>query len=112
MVRVTISGLPTASSKPSRRIISIRMASCSSPRPITLKVSGRRFCSTRMETLVSNSLSRRSRRLREVTYWPSRPQKGEVLMVNCHGDGGLVDLDVRQRMGFSKLVMVSPMVMP
>ena len=38
---VRISGLPTVSSKPSRRIISMRMASCSSPRPITLNVSGR-----------------------------------------------------------------------
>ena len=37
---VMISGLPTISSYPSRRIISIRIASCSSPRPITLNASG------------------------------------------------------------------------
>ena len=49
--------------------------------------------------MVSSSLSSRSRRLREVTYWPSRPENGEVLMVNAIGDGGLVDLDVRQRLG-------------
>ena len=97
-VRVTISGLPTASSNPSRRIISMRMASCNSPRPMTVKVSGA-FCSTRMETLVSSSLSRRSARLREVTYWPSRPQNGEVLTDELHGDGGLVDEDVGQRIG-------------
>ena len=35
-----------------------------------------------METLVSSSLSSRSRRLREVTNWPSRPENGDVLMVN------------------------------
>ena len=77
-----ISGLPTASSYPSRRIISIRMASCNSPRPITLNVS----CpssSTLMETLVSSSLSSRSRRLRDVTHCPSRPANGDVLMVKA-----------------------------
>ena len=37
---VTISGRPAISSNPSRRIISIRIASCNSPRPSTLKVSG------------------------------------------------------------------------
>ena len=34
--------------------------------------------STRMATLVSTSLKRRSRRFREVTYLPSRPAKGEL----------------------------------
>src|ERR1035438_308848 len=57
------------------------MANCSSPRPITLNVSWPNS-STRMETLVSSSLSSLSRRLREVTYVPSRPTNGEVLMVN------------------------------
>ena len=42
------------SSKPSRRIISIRMESCSSPRPSTLKASGE-VSSTRNATLVSSS---------------------------------------------------------
>src|SRR5712691_837275 len=60
----------------------MRMASCNSPRPCTLKASGPPASSTRMETLVSSSLSRRSRRLRDVTYCPSLPENGDVLMVN------------------------------
>ena len=74
------------------------MASCSSPRPITLKASGPPASSTRMETLVSSSLSSRSRRLREVTYWPSRPEKGEVLMVNAMAMVGSSIWIVRQRL--------------
>ena len=40
IVRVTTCGLPTVISKPSRRMISTRIASCSSPRPCTSQVSG------------------------------------------------------------------------
>ena len=39
--RVTTWGLPTVSSKPSRRIVSTSTASCSSPRPCTSQVSRR-----------------------------------------------------------------------
>ena len=81
-VLVTISGRPAESSKPSRRIISIKIASCSSPRPSTLKVSGEPVSSTRMLTLVSSSFSSRSLRLRLVTYVPSRPANGELFTLN------------------------------
>src|SRR6266581_4262867 len=55
--RTTISGLPTINSKPSRRIVSIRMASCSSPRPSTRNDSGVSVSSTRIETLVISSFA-------------------------------------------------------
>ena len=74
-----MSGRDTCSSKPSRRIISMRIDSCSSPRPITFICSGVSVSSTRIETLPSSSRSSRSRRLRDVTYWPSRPAIGDVL---------------------------------
>ena len=76
---VTMSGRDTWSSKPSRRIISIRIESWSSPRPSTFICSGVSVASTRIETLPSSSLSRRSLICREVTNWPSRPAIGEVL---------------------------------
>ena len=76
----TISGRDTCSSNPSRRIISIRIASCNSPRPSTLNCSGVSVGSTRSDTLPSSSFSRRSLRWRDVTYWPSLPASGEVLM--------------------------------
>ncbi len=111
-VLVTISGRPTLSSKPSRRIISIRTPSCISPRPSTLKLSGESVSSTRMETLVSSSRSRRSRRLRLVTSEPSLPQKGELLTENCMAIVGSSMTISGSGAGFSRLVMVSPMVMP
>ena len=77
--RVMIWGFETSISKPSRRIISMRMASCSSPRPDTRKVSGESVSSTRMPTLVRRSFHSRSRSWVEVTYLPSRPENGETL---------------------------------
>ena len=65
--RVITSGLDTWSSNPSRRIISIRIASWSSPRPETLEPSAVSVSSTRIETLPRVSLSRRSRTWRDVT---------------------------------------------
>jgi hypothetical protein len=64
---VTISGRDTCISKLSRRIISMRIASCSSPRPTTFMFSGESVSSTRIDTLPSSSFARRSRRLRDVT---------------------------------------------
>ena len=109
---VTISGLPTMSSYPSRRIISIRIESCSSPRPITLNESVLSVSSTRNETLVSSSFCRRSRRLREVTYVPSRPANGEVFTVNCIAMVGSSIVMCGSGAGFSASVIVSPIVMP
>ena len=81
-MRVMTSGWPTSTSYPSRRIISIRMASWSSPRPETRNVSGASVSSIRIATLVRASLKRRSRRCRDVTYLPSRPAKGETFAEN------------------------------
>src|SRR5438093_597318 len=74
-VRVMIVGLPTSSSNPSRRIISIRMASCSSPRPDTRKVSGESVSSTRMPTLIRFSFMSRSQSWVEVANRPSLPAR-------------------------------------
>ena len=108
---VTISGLDTWSSKPSRRIISIRIASCSSPRPSTLNCSGVSVGSTWSETLPSSSLSSRSRRWREVTYWPSRPAIGEVLMPKIIDTVGSSTAIGGIAMRCSGSAIVSPMLM-
>ena len=108
----TISGRDTCSSKPSRRIISIRIASCSSPRPSTLNCSGVSVGSTRSDTLPSSSFSSRSFRWRDVTYWPSRPASGEVLMPKIIDTVGSSTAMWRNRAPvFSGSAMVSPMVM-
>ena len=111
IVLVTISGRETCTSKPSRRIISMRMDSCSSPRPMTFTCSGESVFSTRRETLPSSSRSSRSRRLRDVTYWPSRPARGDVLtpkIIDTVGSsiaiGGIATR-------FSMSATVSPIVM-
>ena len=78
-VRVMMVGLPTSSSNPSRRIISMRIASWSSPRPDTRNVSGESVSSTRMPTLMWRSFMRRSRSWGEVTNRPSLPASGEML---------------------------------
>ena len=88
------------------------MASCSSPRPSTLKESAESVGSTLRETLVRISFSRRSLMLREVTHFPSFPAKGEVFTEKimervgssmCRGGRGL---------GFAAEVTVSPMLIP
>src|SRR2546422_1016479 len=77
--RVMIVGLPTSSSNPSRRIISMRIASWSSPRPETRKVSGESVSSTRTPTLTRFSFRSRSRSCGEVTNLPSLPANGDTL---------------------------------
>ena len=77
---VTTWGLPTVSSKPSRRICSTRIASCSSPRPWISQVSGRSVGSRRSDTLPTSSWSMRLLIRRDVTLSPSWPASGEVLM--------------------------------
>jgi hypothetical protein len=77
----TTCGLPTVSSKPSRRICSTRMASASSPRPCTSQASGRPMSTSLSETLPTSSLSRRSLTMRAVSLWPlTLPMSGEVLV--------------------------------
>ena len=78
--RVSTCGLPTVSSKPSRRIVSTSTASWSSPRPCTSHESGRSVGSTRSDTLPTSSWSSRSLICRAVRRLPSRPASGEVLM--------------------------------
>ena len=109
--RVTTCGLPTVSSKPSRRIISTRMASCSSPRPWTSQVSGRSVVSTRMDTLPISSVSRRALTSRAVRFLPDLPASGEVLMpIVIEMDGSSTVIN-GSGLGFSGSDSVSPMVM-
>ena len=70
----------TASSKPSRRMFSIKTPICSSPRPATSKASPPGVSLTRIATLVSASRISRSRITRLCTLSPSRPASGESLM--------------------------------
>ena len=73
------SGLDTASSYPSLRIFSISTEIWSSPLPLTLKQSADSVGSTFRPTLTSSSFSKRSFRLRDVTYFPLWPAKGLLL---------------------------------
>ena len=59
-------GLETMNSYPSRRIVSMRIAICSSPRPHTSKASARSVGFTRSDTFRRISRSSRSRIWREV----------------------------------------------
>ncbi len=75
--RGMIRGRLTWNSNPSRRIVSIRMPRCSSPRPDTVNVWGSSVSSTRRATFFSSSRNSRSRSCRPVTNFPSRPANGE-----------------------------------
>ena len=108
---VTMSGRETCISNPSRRIISIRIESCSSPRPSTFICSGVSVGSTRIETLPSSSLSRRSLICREVTNWPSRPDIGEVLTPKIIDTVGSSMAMTGIALRCSMSAIVSPMVM-
>ena len=74
-------GCPTCNSYPSRRMVSISTERCSTPRPNTLKLSAEGPGVTRSARFFSSSRSRRSLMWREVTYLPSLPKKGELLIV-------------------------------
>jgi hypothetical protein len=93
-------------------MVSIRIASCSSPRPSTLNASAESVGSTRMETFVSSSFSSRSLMLRDVTHLPSRPAKGEVLTEKIMEIVGSSMRSAGSGAGFSAEVTVSPMPMP
>ena len=68
------------SSKPSRRMVSIRTPSCNSPRPATSNESEESVREILRAMLPSASLHRRSQIMREVTLSPSRPASGESLI--------------------------------
>ncbi|CAM5463012.1 hypothetical protein SCALM49S_03422 [Streptomyces californicus] len=110
---VTTSGLPTVSSKPSRRICSTRMASASSPRPWTSQASGRSVSRTRSETLPISSRSRRSFTWRAVTLWPlpPLPTSGEVLVPMVMEMAGSSTVISGSAIGFSGSASVSPIMM-
>jgi len=80
--------------------------------PEPRKASVAPMSSTLSETLVSNSLSRRERRSREVTYWPSLPANGEVLMVKTIVRVGSSILSGSRGAGLARSVIVSPIWMP
>ena len=75
---ITTCGRDTWNSKPSRRMVSIRIDKCSSPRPATLNISALSVGSTRNAMSVSISLYNLSANLRLVTGSPSLPAKGEL----------------------------------
>mmetsp|Transcript_38157 Transcript_38157/g.61769 ORF Transcript_38157/g.61769 Transcript_38157/m.61769 type:complete len:218 (-) Transcript_38157:1078-1731(-) len=75
-------GEPTWNSNPSLLIVSIKIARCRPPRPLTRNVSDESVSSTRNDTFFSSSLNNRSRTILLVTKVPSRPAKGLVLTMN------------------------------
>ena len=109
--RITTCGLPMVSSKPSRRMVSTRMASASSPRPCTSQVSGRSVVSTRIETLPTSSASSRFFTWRAVSLVPpSLPASGEVLIPTVIEMAGSSTVIGGSATGFSGSASVSPMV--
>ncbi len=109
---VTTWGLPTVSSKPSRRMFSTRIARASSPRPCTSHASGRPMSTTLSETFPISSRSRRSLTRRAVSLWPlTLPASGEVLVpmvIEMAGSSTWICGSGRTSSGSA---MVSPMVM-
>ena len=110
MMRVTTTGLPTVSSKPSRRIVSTSTASCSSPRAWTSQASGRSVGLTRMLTLPTSSASSRFFTRRAVIFEPSRPASGEVLIPIVIASAGSSTVITGSGRGSSGSANVSPIV--
>ncbi len=105
-------GLPTWSSKPSRRMVSIRMPRCSRPRPETRMASEVSSRAMRRATLRSSSFSRRSQSWRPVTYLPSRPAKGESFTRKDMVMVGSSTLIGGSGLPFSGSAMVAPISTP
>ena len=108
---MTTCGLPTVNSKPSRRIISTRTASCNSPRPCTSQVSGRSVGRIRSDTFPTSSASRRFFTRRAVNFLPTRPASGDVLIpivIEILGSSTVIN---GSGCGFSASARVSPSVM-
>ena len=108
--RVKTSGLPTVSSKPSRRMISTRTASWSSPRPCTSQTSGLVVGCTRSETFPTSSRSSRSMSALAVTLWPSVPASGLVLMPIVTERLGSSTVVTGSGLGSAGSAIVSPIV--
>ena len=108
--RMTTCGWPTVSSKPSRRMISTSTASCSSPRPWTSHASGRSVSFTRIDTLPTSSCSSRALTWRAVSFLPSCPASGEVLMPMITDSDGSSIAVTGSGCGSSRSASVSPIV--
>ena len=91
------SGRDAVSSKPSRRICSMRTASWSSPRPRTSNASLDSAGRTSIETLPRTSFSSRALIWRLVTYLPSRPGERRGVDPERHAQRRRVDVEARQR---------------
>ena len=103
-------GLPTVSSKPSRRISSTSTARASSPRPWTSQVSGRSVGSTLIDTLPTSSVSRRPLTSRAVTLVPSVPARGEVLIPIVMDMAGSSTVTPGRGVGSAASAKVSPIM--
>ena len=97
-------------SKPSRRMVSTKTASCSSPRPCTSHEPGRLVGSTRNDTLPTNSWPRRDSTSRAVSFLPSWPASGEVLMPIVIERLGWSTISGGSGRGSSTSASVSPIV--
>ena len=77
-----------------------------------MKLSGEPVSSTRMRDVGEQFLVEALAQVAAVTYWPSRPAKGELLTLNWIAMVGSSMTISGSGCGFSTIVMVSPMVMP
>ena len=109
--RTTGAGLDACSSKPSRRMVSIRIASWSSPRPRTRKASVLAVSSTRRLTFRRLSCPSRSRSFLDVTWLPERPAHGLVFTPNTIAMVGSSMRMGGSASGRSRSATVSPMWM-
>ena len=95
-VCITTRGRDTDNSKPSRRIVSIKIPSCNSPRPETSNDSLFSLCVTRRAIFVSASRKSRSPIMRDVNFLPLLPANGEVftknVMVRVGGSIGIAGI--------------------
>ena len=92
-------------------MISTSTASCSSPRPWTSHVSGRSVSTTRSETLPTSScVEARLRTWRAVSFEPSLPASGEVLMPIVIDSDGSSTVITGSGRGSSGSASVSPIV--
>ena len=97
MSRVSTCGLPTVSSKPSRRMSSTSTASCSSPRPWTSQASGRSVSCTRSDTLPIELLLQARLDLPRGELAAVLPGERRGVDADRHRQRRLVDRDDRQR---------------
>ena len=75
-------GRLTDNSNPSRRIVSIKIPNCNSPRPETSKDSLLALCVTFNAIFVSASRNKRSPIIRDVNFLPDFPANGDVFTKN------------------------------